>query len=69
VVTIGYSDPAQTGHVLTQEAILEDCKNQIETFKVAEGGFILSTGCEFAPGGNLLSAATMVKAARLYGTY
>jgi len=69
VVTIGYSDPAQTGHVLSQEAILEDCKSQIETFKSAEGGFILSTGCEFAPGGNLLSAATMVKAARLYGSY
>ena len=69
VVSIGYSDPAQTGHVLSQAAILEDCKNQIETFKAAEGGFILSTGCEFAPGGNLLSAATMVKAARLYGAY
>jgi uroporphyrinogen decarboxylase len=69
VVTIGYSDPAKTGHVLTQDEILEDCRQQIETFKVAEGGFILSTGCEFSPGGNLLSAATMVKASKLYGRY
>lgn len=69
VVSIGYADPAKTGHVLSQAEILEDCRQQIETFKVAEGGFILSTGCEFSPGGNLLSAATMVKAAKLYGSY
>ena len=67
VVSIGYSDPAKTGHVLTQDEILEDCRKQIETFDGTKGGFVLSTGCEFAPGGNLLSAATMVKASRLYG--
>jgi uroporphyrinogen decarboxylase len=69
VVSIGYADPAKTGHVHSQEEILADCRQQIETFKVADGGFILSTGCEFSPGGNLLSAATMVKAAKLYGAY
>jgi len=69
VVTIGAADPAKVGHEFTQEEVLEDSRKLIETFKVAEGGFILSTGCEFPPNGNLLSAATMVKAAKLYGKY
>jgi len=69
VVTIGVADPAKVGHEFSQEQVLEDSRQQIETFKVAEGGFILSTGCEFPPNGNLLSAATMVKAAKLYGRY
>jgi len=69
VVTIGATDPAKVGHEYSQEEILEDSRRFIETFKRAEGGFILSTGCEFAPNGNLLSAATMVKAAQLYGRY
>lgn len=69
VVTIGAADPAKVGHEFTQEQVLEDSRKLIESFKVAEGGFILSTGCEFPPNGNLLSAATMVKAARLYGQY
>ena len=49
--------------------VLEDCRHQIETFKIAEGGFILSSGCEYPPNGNLLSARTMVQAAKLYGRY
>jgi uroporphyrinogen decarboxylase len=69
VVTIGVTDPATLGHEFTEEQILEDARRQIEIFKVAEGGFILSTGCEFPPNGSLLSAATLVKAAKLYGRY
>jgi uroporphyrinogen decarboxylase len=69
VVTIGVIDPAKAGHEWSQVDLLEECRQQIETFRVAEGGFILSSGCEFPPNGNLLSAATMVKAAQLYGRY
>ncbi|UZQ51903.1 uroporphyrinogen decarboxylase family protein [Clostridium kluyveri] len=67
VVTIGYSDPADTGLVMSTDEILEDCKNQIDLFRKNEAGFILSTGCEFPPNGNLLSAAAMVEASRRYG--
>jgi uroporphyrinogen decarboxylase len=69
VVTIGVSDPAKVGHEFTQAEVVEDCRQQIETFKLAEGGFILSSGCEFPPNGNLLSARSMVQAAKLYGRY
>lgn len=67
VITIGYSNPADTALNMTVDEILEDCKNQIELFKRNDAGFILSTGCEFPPNGNLLSAAAMVEAARRYG--
>ena len=67
VVTIGYSDPASTGLVKSTDEILEDCKQQIELFRDNEAGFILSTGCEFPPNGNLLSAVAMVEASRRYG--
>jgi uroporphyrinogen decarboxylase len=69
VITIGYSHPANTGLVMTREEILEDCRSQIELFRNNEAGFILSTGCEFPPNGNLLSAVAMVDAAKLYGKY
>jgi uroporphyrinogen decarboxylase len=69
VVSIGIGDPEKIGHEFSQDEVLEHCREQIEIFRVAEGGFILSTGCEFSPHGNLLSAATMVKASKLYGRY
>jgi uroporphyrinogen decarboxylase len=69
VVSIGVADPAKVGHEYTQQQIIDDCREQIETFKVAEGGFILSSGCEFPPNGNLLSAKTMVDTAKVYGRY
>lgn len=67
VVTIGYSDPASTALIKTTDEVLEDCKQQIELFRDNEAGFILSTGCEFPPNGNLLSAVAMVEASRRYG--
>jgi uroporphyrinogen decarboxylase len=69
VVSIGVLDPAKIGYELTQAEILEECRRQIEIFKIAEGGFILSTGCEYPPNGNLLSAKTVVDAAKRYGRY
>lgn len=67
VITIGYSDPANTGLIMTTDEVLQDCKNQIDLFKRNDAALILSTGCEFPPNGNLLSAAAMVEAARRYG--
>ena len=67
VITIGYSDPATTGLTMSTDEVLEDCKSQIDLFKKNDAGFILSTGCEFPPNGNLLSAVAMVEAARRYG--
>ena len=69
VVTIGYSHPSNTGLVWSEEEILEDCRSQIELFRKNDSGFILSTGCEFPPNGNLLSAVAIVKAAKIYGAY
>lgn len=69
VVSIGVADPAKVGHEFSQAEVVEDCRRQIETFRRAEGGFILSSGCEFPPNGSLLSARTMVQAAKLYGRY
>jgi len=67
VITIGYSDSATTGLNMSTDEVLEDCKSQIDLFKRNDAGFILSTGCEFPPNGNLLSAAAMVEASRRYG--
>lgn len=69
VVTIGYSDPANTCFLMRPEEVIEDCRKQLETFKDVNYGFILSTGCEFPPNGNLLNARAMVEAAKRYGTY
>jgi uroporphyrinogen decarboxylase len=69
VVSMGHSDPAATGMEMTPEEIIEDCRVQIETFKDCDGGFILSTGCEFPPNGNLLSAIAMIKAGKIHGVY
>jgi uroporphyrinogen decarboxylase len=69
VVSIGVLDPAKIGHEFSQAEVLEECRRQIEIFKIAEGGFILGTGCEFPPNGNLLSAKTIVDATKLYGRY
>ena len=63
------ADPAKVGHEYSQQQVIDDCRKQIEIFSVAEGGFILSSGCEFPPNGNLLSARTMVQTAKVYGRY
>lgn len=69
IVTIGYSVPSNTGLLMSEDEIMEDCRQQIETFKDCDGGFILATGCEFPPNGSLISAMAMVKAAKTYGRY
>ena len=50
---IGYVDPATHMFLGTPEDAKEECKRQIEELK-KDGGFILSTGCEFPP--NLITA-------------
>jgi len=67
VITIGVADPADIGINFTYDEVLQDCRRQIELFKKYNAGFILSTGCEFPPNGNLLHAKGMIEAARLFG--
>lgn len=69
IITIGYSDPAETGLVFTADEVLEDVKRQLDLFNKHKAGFILSSGCEFPPNGNLLNAAAMVEASRRYGRW
>ncbi len=69
VVSMGYADPATIGIEMTPDEVIEECRKEIEIFSGTNGGFILSTGCEFPPNGNLLSVTAMVKAGKVHGTY
>jgi len=66
IITVGVANPANTGIDFSYDEVLADSKRQIELFKKHDAGFILATGCEFPPNGNLLSAKAMVEATRLY---
>lgn len=65
---IGYVDPATYMFLGSPDEAKEECKRQIEELK-KDGGFILSTGCEFPPNGSLINALSMMEAAELYGRY
>ena len=65
---IGYVDPATYMFLGTPDEAKEECKRQIDELK-KDGGFILSTGCEFPPNGSLMNAIAMMEAAELYGRY
>lgn len=69
IVTIGYMDPAKTGMLLDEDGVMEYARECIETFKDCDGGFILSTGCEFPPNGSFLNQIAIMNAAKAYGTY
>jgi uroporphyrinogen decarboxylase len=65
---VGYVSPAQYAFLGTPEEMKVECKKQIEELG-KDGGFILSTGCEFPPNGSLMNAIAMMEAAELYGKY
>ncbi len=46
--------------------VMEECKRVIGDYAEG-GGFILAPGCEYPPNANLLNAAILVQAARIYG--
>lgn len=69
IVSIGYLEPAKTGLLWDEDTVVEKARECIETFKNCDGGFILSTGCEYAPNGSLLGALAIMKAAKAYGSY
>lgn len=64
----GYASPATYAFLATPEEMKMECKREIEEMG-KDGGFILSTGCEFPPNGSLLNAIAMMEAAELYGKY
>ncbi|MDT3699424.1 MAG: uroporphyrinogen decarboxylase family protein [Thermincola sp.] len=70
IPSIGALDPAHVGMIWTQEELMEESRKFIELYKdKCNGGFIFSTGCEFPANGTLVSAKTMIEAAKAYGTY
>jgi len=69
IVSIGAMDPAKVGMTLNPQGVMEYTREFIEYFKDCDGGFILSTGCEFPPNGSLLNAIAIMDAAKAYGSY
>ncbi len=69
IVSIGSMDPAKIGMLLDEEGAMEYSREWIERYKNVDGGFILSTGCEFPPNGSLLNARAIINAAKAYGSY
>ncbi len=69
IVSIGALDPASVGMTWNEEQVMEETRKFIEYYKDCDGGFILSTGCEFPPNGTLINAMAIIKAAKAYGTY
>jgi len=69
IVSIGALDPANTGMFWSEERVMEEARKFIEMYKSCDGGFILSTGCEFPPNGSLINAMAIIKAAKAYGQY
>ncbi|KNZ69387.1 MtaA/CmuA family methyltransferase [Thermincola ferriacetica] len=69
IVSIGYLEPAKVGMFWNEEQVMEEARKCIETYKDCDGGFILSTGCEFPPNGTLINAMAIIKAAKAYGSY
>ena len=68
VCLVGYINPAQYCYLGTPEDVKEECKKEIKELGKG-GGFILCTGCEFPPNGNLRNAIAMMEASELYGRY
>lgn len=64
---IGHVDP---GWMMTAslEDVEEECKKHIDMYK-SDGGFILSTGCEYPAPLDFEKAKIMVKVAKEYGKY
>lgn len=64
---IGHVDPGWL-MTATLEEVEEECKKEIDTFK-KDGGFILSTGCEYPAPLDFEKAKMIVKTAKEYGVY
>lgn len=53
---------------MSDEELIEECKREIDTFK-KDGGFILSTGCEYPALLDFKKARLIVETAKEYGKY
>lgn len=67
ITLIGHIDPGWL-MTATLDQVEQESKKQIEMFK-KDGGFILSTGCEYPAPLDFEKAKVMVKAAKEYGKY
>ena len=64
----GYVHPAERIFLGTQQELLDEIKVECDQLK-AGGRYILATGCEFPPNGNLNRAVDMMSGAELHGKY
>ncbi|MDD3839045.1 MAG: uroporphyrinogen decarboxylase family protein [Clostridia bacterium] len=64
---IGHIDPTWLS-MASKEDIVAECKKEIDTFK-EDGGFILSTGCEYPSPLDFDKAMLIVETAKEYGRY
>jgi len=68
VTMFGYVHPAERIFLGTQQELLDEIKVECDQLK-AGGRYILATGCEFPPNGNLNRAVDMMSGAELHGKY
>jgi len=64
----GYVHPAERIFLGTQQELLDEIKVECDQLK-AGGRYVLATGCEFPPNGNLNRAVDMMNGAELHGKY
>jgi len=64
----GYVHPAERIFLGTRQELLDEIKVECDQLK-AGGRYILATGCEFPPNGNLNRAVDMMTGAELHGKY
>ncbi len=68
VCSIGWMPPGPVAMLGDEEEIEEETKAEIEIYK-PNGGYIMSTGCEYPPNAPLKNAKLIVDAAKKYGVY
>ncbi|MBZ0156932.1 MAG: uroporphyrinogen decarboxylase family protein [Alphaproteobacteria bacterium] len=66
IASIGWIPPGPVAMLGTPDEIEEEVKEEIEIF-AKDGGFILSTGCEFPPNAPLWNAKHIVECSQKYG--
>jgi uroporphyrinogen decarboxylase len=68
ITMFGYVHPAERIFLGTKDELMEEIKVECDELKKG-GRYILATGCEFPPNGNLNRAMDMMEGAELHGKY
>ena len=59
MITLGYASPVGVALEMSMPEVEAHCREQIETFRAAEAGFLLATGCEYPSEAPLDGAVAM----------